>query len=165
MLQVELDRRGIDLPVSSAGLLGEQQPATEATSDVAREFDLDLSRHESRQLAPSLVRNANLVIGMERRHVREAVLLDPGAWPRTFTLKEIVRRAESLGARSDGEAFDEWVQRVHSGRKPSALLGTSADDDVEDPTGRPFADHGTTARELSDLVARLAELAWPTSSD
>src|SRR5262249_42932761 len=105
LLQAELERRGVDLAVSSAGLLEEQQPVTEATSAVAHALNLDLSRHESRRLVPSLVRNAELVIGMERHHVREAVVLDPSAWSRTFTLKEIVRRAEALGGRGDDEAF------------------------------------------------------------
>jgi protein-tyrosine phosphatase len=165
MLRAELSARGVELPVSSAGLLGEQQPVTDATSDVAQALDLDLSGHESQLLAPQLVRGAELVIGMERRHVREAVVLDPSAWPRTFTLKELVRRGEAVGARADRDSLDEWLERVHAGRQRSALLGASPDDDVADPTGTPFADHGATAQELSDLVARLVRLAWPAPSD
>ena len=161
MLRAALEQRGVALPVSSAGLVGDQQPVTEETSDVAQAFGLDLGAHESRRLETGLVRDAALVIGMERRHVREAVVLDPAAWPHTFTLKELVRRGEATGKRATGEALDDWLARVHEGRQRSELLGASLEDDVIDPTGSAFTDHDATARELLDLVGRFVRLAWP----
>jgi protein-tyrosine phosphatase len=161
MLRAALEQRGVDRPVSSAGLVADQQPVTEQTSDVAQAFGLDLGEHESQRLETELVRDAALVIGMERRHVREAVVLDPAAWPRTFTLKELVRRGEATGKRASGEVLHNWLARVHEGRQRSALLGASLEDDVIDPTGSAFADHDATARELLDLVGRFVQLAWP----
>ena len=53
--------------------------------------------HVARTLDASIlaVEGHDLVLTMTREHLREVVALDPGAWPRTFTLKEIVRRAGS----------------------------------------------------------------------
>jgi hypothetical protein len=54
-----------------------------------------------------MIRHATLRIGLEREHVQEAVLLDGSAWPRTFTLKEIVRRGEEVGPRRPGGSIGE----------------------------------------------------------
>ena len=83
---------------------------------------------------------------MERRHVREVVVLDQRAWSRAFTLKELVRRASEVGPRASEESLAEWLQRVNAGRRPADLLGQSRDDDVADPTTDPLADYDAMAR-------------------
>ena len=101
------------------------------------------------------------MVGLAREHVREVVVLVPEAFPRTFTCKELVRRASEIGARGDHEPFDEWLARLQQGRTPRMQLGSSPDDDVEDPIGRRPAVYERVADELADLVDRLVELAWP----
>jgi protein-tyrosine phosphatase len=160
-LRAELERRGVEVVVSSAGLLDAGYPVTDETRAVAHALGLDLGSHESRALDRALVRDTDLVIGVERRHVREAVVLDPSAWPRTFTLKELVRRGETVGPRSDNEGIRAWLGRLHEGRQRSALLGASLEDDIADPSGNTFAEHDATARELADLVERFVRMAWP----
>jgi len=146
--------------VASAGLLpgGFASPAEVVT--VMAEFDLDVSAHASTQVTPAIVAGADLVVAMGRRHAREVVLLDPGAWTRTFTAKEIVRRGERVGPRSAGEPLDRWLARLHQGRVRTALVGSSAEDDVADPLGGPLAAYRATARELAELVEGLAGLLW-----
>jgi protein-tyrosine-phosphatase len=117
-----------------------------------------LQDHESRTVTPELVQGASLVIGHERAHVRELVLMAPPAWPRTFTLKELVRRGEQAGARRHGEAAESWIERVHAQRAREDLLGDDASDDVRDPMGGSREDFEYTAGELNDLVTRLADL-------
>lgn len=103
------------------------------------------------------------MLGMERGHVREATVVEPSIWPQAFTLKELVRRAETVGARAADESLDAWLARVHEGRQPRDLLGASSDDDVTDPTGGTAAEHEDLALELEALVDRLVGLAWPDS--
>jgi protein-tyrosine phosphatase len=108
------------------------------------------------------VTSSDLVVGLAREHVREATLLVPSAYPRTFTLKELVRRGGEVGARGDGESFDEWLARLHEGRNSLMHLGTSPEDDVEDPIGRRPAVYERVADELAQLVDQFVDLAWGT---
>jgi hypothetical protein len=83
------------------------------------------------------LQRADLVLGMERAHVRHSVLLEPEAWPRAFTLKELVRRGAELGPRPPVESPGAWLARAHEGRDRPDLLGDSPLDDVADPYGGP----------------------------
>lgn len=111
------------------------------------------------------VRSADLLIGMAREHVREAVVLDPDAFARTFTLRELVRRGEAVGHRRvEGgrlEPFDVWLERVGRGRRTVDLLGHDDSDDVADPMGMSKRVYERTAVELETLVDRLVELSFP----
>ncbi len=150
-----------NIEVASAGTRASGAPATEATIDIGRAHGVDLTPHRSRVLDPGALRAADLVVGMERAHVRETVVANPAGWPRTFTLKELVRRGEERGQRDPAEPLRVWLARMHEGRDSRAMLGASRDDDVADPTGSWVTDHAATARELDDLLARLVRLAWP----
>ena len=158
LLAKRLDDAGLKAVVTSAGLLFDGRPATDHGQAVMAGRGLDTSGHRSRKLRPELLQGLDLVIGMARSHVREAVTMAPDIWSRAFTLKEIVRRGESLGGRSPGEPLDDWVARLHSGRRLPELLGESASDDVADPIGGPRKSYERTATELDDLTARLARL-------
>jgi protein-tyrosine phosphatase len=152
-----------DVTVSSAGRYPGGAPATGHGQATMAARGLDLSAHTSRQLDRELLAQADLVIGMAREHVREAVVLDPGAITRTFTLKELVRAATAIGPRHEDESLDRWLARVGEGRRRDALLSVGHDDafDIEDPIGRGRADYEATAAELDHLLAVLVELAWP----
>ena len=162
-LRAHLAGRDPELTVGSAGLGASGYPATSPTVNAARAFGLDLSQHRSRQLDAALTANAELIVGMERQHVREAVVLDQRVWSRAFTLKELVRRASAVGPRASDESLDQWLHRVGEGRRPADLLGQSRDDDVADPTTDPLADYATMAREVDTLVRDLVDLAWPAA--
>jgi protein-tyrosine phosphatase len=136
-------------------------PATKETIDVAVQAGLDISAHRSAFLDENVILDADLVVGMERGHVREMVTLVPSAWPRAFTLKELARRGLSTGPRRAGEPIAAWVARVHAGRRPGDLLGSSRDDDIEDPSGNPLLDHQRLYEELEVLVRRVVSLVWP----
>ena len=103
---------------------------------------------------------ASLVLAMARDNLRYAVVTEPGAWPRAFTLRELIRRGERIGPRPPGEPFSGWLSRAHDGRERAALLGDSAEDDVPDPAGEPLRAYADVARLLDRSVARLAELGW-----
>jgi protein-tyrosine phosphatase len=161
MLKNRLEGRGIDATVHSAGLLEGGYPATDDTLKALADRGLDASAHRSRQLTAELIGGADLVIGMTRRHVKEAVVTAPVAWPRTFTLKELVRRAQRVGPRGRNEPLADWLVRVQSGRQRNELLGESEVDDILDPVTQP---RDVTYKQARDEIERgldvLVDLIW-----
>lgn len=141
-------------------MLSGGSPASEHSVDLLQARGLDISEHRSQTLSPVLLRAANLVIGMAREHVREAVVQAPDVFPRTFTLKELVRRGEEVGPRDADEPFEQWLARVHAGRSSKDLMGVSVEDDVKDPIGLPRGAYVTMVSELDDLTSRLFWLGW-----
>lgn len=165
LLRRRLVERGVDVDVGSVGLLAPDRPAPEEVVATLADLGIDAREHRSRRLAAEHVHGATVVLGMERQHVREVFVVDRESWPRTFTLKELVRRGEKVGARRPSESLVDWLERVHTGRRPSALLGDSPTDDVEDPMGGDPREYARAAAEIDDLVERLVELAWPEGAE
>jgi protein-tyrosine phosphatase len=155
---------GVDCTVSSAGLRYDGRPASENGVEVLSRQALDISGHRSRIMTSEMLLRADLLIGMERMHVREAVVLEPDVFPRTFTLKELVRRAENTGPRID-EPLDRFLERLSAGRSTAELLGDSLADDVEDPIGGPLRAYATAAAEIADLVDRAVDMLWGHALD
>lgn len=160
LLRQRLRRGGVIARVQSAGLLRGGSPASEHSVDLLRDRGLDLSSHRSQTVTPDLLRSASLIVGMAREHVREAVVQAPDVFSRTFTLKELVRRADEVGPRRAGESFEDWLRRVHGERTPRDLMGASTTDDVRDPIGMARGAYVTMVGELDDLLGRLYWLAW-----
>ena len=163
LLRQRLDGLGVDARVASAGLLRSGQPASDHGVDILRGRGLDMTTHRSRAMSRELLASAQLILAMAREHVREAVVLDPALWPRTFTLKELVRRGGAAGPRRAAETLDEWLARVGKGRRISDLTGTSSSDDVADPYGGPRTAYDRLATELDDLLDRLVAVAFAGS--
>ncbi len=161
LLARQLAATGWPVDVDTAGFGEPGLPATSATVEAARALGLDLTAHSSRGVARELLISADLVIGMERAHVREAVVLEQSVWPRTFTLRELVRRIHHVGPRPRGEALRAWVEVLGRARSRTEFLGVSREDDIADPTTDLTVDHGTTAATLDDLVRRLVSSLWP----
>jgi protein-tyrosine phosphatase len=158
LLARHLRTRGVEAIVSSAGRSYDGQASPAPVLDVVNGLGLDLSRHRSRLLTPEMLQQADLVVGMAREHVRDALALDAEVFPKAFTLKELVRRGEAAGARRPDEDVASWVSRVGSGRSATALLGSARADDVADPIGGPVRGYRRTFRELDGLTGRLAAL-------
>lgn len=160
MLRRRLEDAGVAARVHSAGLLADGNPASADAVELMASRGHDTTAHRSRRMTREMVASADLVVAMAREHLREAVVLEPSAWPRTFTLKELVRRAEAVGPRAAGEPLDRYLARVGHDRDRSALLGVSDEDDVSDPYGLGASVYRRTADELDDLVERLVALLW-----
>ena len=164
MAEVLLRHRFVDLGleahVASAGLLQSGQPASAHGVDILRGRGLDMTAHRSRSMSRDILSSSDLILGMAREHVREAVVLDPALWRRTFTLKELVRRGEAVGPRRADESLADWLERVGQGRRIAELTGSSHADDVADPIGGPRAAYERMAAELDDLIGRLVAVAF-----
>jgi len=159
MAEALLVRRLPAADVSSAGSLRAGQPASEGSVRAMAARGLDLGAHRSRLLDGRLVADADVVLGMARRHVREATVLDTSAFRKTFTVRDLVRRGEQHP--STGGDLVAWLDVIGRGRRPTDVLGDDADEDVADPIGKPDAAYERTAVELEALVDRLAVLLEP----
>lgn len=153
-------RTGLGAQITSAGFLTEGMPAAPEAVEVMARRGIDLEPHRSRRVTAEMVERADLVLCMARQHLREAVVMRPSIFARTFTLKEVVRRLETLGERERGESFEQWLGRMHAGRALSDHLGDSPVDDVADPVGRPVPVFEETARLLEELLGRLEGQLW-----
>ena len=161
LLERRFRERGFDVAVESAGRLPGGSAMTAEGLEVMREHGLDLGRHRSREATPAQVGDADLVLGMTREHLRDAATLAPDVVPRVFTLKELVRRGEAIGPRGPEEPLRDWLARAAAGRRTPDLLGSSPDDDVPDPIGRPLSRYRAVADEIAAATEQLVDLAWP----
>lgn len=159
MAEVLLASRLPGIEVASAGSMEPGHPASGGSARAMIARGLDLSQHVSQQLSAELIENADLVICMARQHLREVAVTAPAAFPRTFTLRELVRRGETVGPAT--ATFDEWLGRVGEGRRTADLLGDDPHDDVPDPIGGPEEGYVRTATQLEELVERLGRLLDP----
>jgi protein-tyrosine phosphatase len=161
MLSARLTARGVPAAATSAGTLdGGRRPPPEVVSVLAAR-GIDVAGHRSRTVTRADLDRADLVLGMTREHVRHAVVLDPAAWPRAFTLLELVGRGRRAGPRVPGEPLGDWLARAALGRDRGDLLGRDPADDVADPVGGPPAGYRAAADLLDRLTRELAELGWP----
>lgn len=153
--------RNLDMTVESAGTLHGDRAIAPSAVQVIGNDGLDMADHRSRLLDPEAIERSDLILGMAREHVREVVSLDPSAWPRSFTLKELVRRGEQLGRRAGGQSLSAWLEKIGADRRRGDLMGWSLEDDVEDPIDGGLAVCRSTGVELKNLVGRLVDLIEP----
>jgi protein-tyrosine phosphatase len=161
LLDGELRAAGAAAAVRSAGFLGAGWPAAPEAVAAMAGYGIDLGPHRSRQVTAGDVGQADLVLAAAREHLRQAIVLDPGAFPRAFTLRELVRRGSAAGPRAATETMASWLARVHAGRQRSALLGGAASDDIADPMGGPPDGYRQAAAGIGQLVRALTVLCWP----
>ena len=160
LLARRLAALGVTTPVRSAGMTRGGDPPLPEVISIMASYGIEIAAHRSRVADAADLARATVVLAMSRDNLRHAVTAAAGAWPRAFTLKELIRHGEQIGPRPPGETFPGWLSRAHAGRERVALLGDSAEDDVADPAGGPRRAYAETARLLERLVTRLAELGW-----
>lgn len=162
LLRHRLEALGVDAVVDSAGLYEGGMRATADGIAVLEARGIPTGGHVSRNLLDAEVdlAAADLVIGMERKHLQEAVVALPDVLSRCFTLVDLVRRAEAAAPRAEGESVRAWAARLAAGRLRSELLGQG--DAVDDPIGQGRDAYERTAALLDDLLGRLVARLFPT---
>lgn len=120
------------------------------------ERGFDLTRYSSIPVTKESVHAADLVLTMAREHVREVVAVSPEAWPKTFTLKDFVRRAERVGPPGRHQRLTDWLEAVGADREPYDALGTNPGDEVPDPYGQRARVWNQVIDDLDDLVSAAA---------
>lgn len=164
MAQVAMTDRahalGLDLAISSAGTrLTDHDVQAETITALADAGFATNGLHRPRPMTPAIVRDdgSDLVITMTRQHLREVVAMDRLAWPRSFTLREIVRRANTLRGPVDG--WQSWIESLGDGRTARDLAGNDPADDIDDPFGLPLTAHRDCLRTIRALVDQFVALA------
>ncbi|MBI2264314.1 MAG: low molecular weight protein arginine phosphatase [Armatimonadetes bacterium] len=149
LLRDMLKRRGSGpdpFSISSAGLyaLDGQQAAPEAVATL-RERGVDLAPHRSRRLSGEMVEETDLLLTMTRRQKTEVERKWPEASPRkVFTLKEYVtgEPSDPEERRSGKKSWEEEEERY----------------DILDPYGAVQVTYDSCAREIEELMRKLASL-------
>lgn len=161
LLASALRARGATAHVHSAGTMADGRGAVHEMIDLAADRGLDLQAHVGRRLDPEMIRGADLVLPLAREHLREVVVACPDAFARTYTPKELVRRAAAVGGRRPDEPLPDFLARVHEGRSAQQLMRADPADDVADPIGGPRSGYVRTASELDGLSAAIGALLAP----
>lgn len=161
MLRERLVRRGVPARVRSAGFLTEGRPASEHGISLMQARGIDLGEHRSRLLTADDLATADLVLCMERAHVREIAVLDHQAFRRTFTLPELARRAAATDPRRPDESIGAWLGRVAGARRPDELVADRPDDEVPDPYGGSRREYRRTADRIEGLLHTVVDRLFP----
>lgn len=155
MLRHRAERLGLGIVVTSAGTRMPGLPVDPDAVRVLEEMGVDVPDHVPRQLERAIVRSegSDLIVTMTREHLREVVAVDRSAWPRTFTLRELVRRVSALDT-----IPAEWEDRLAllaGDRLARDLMTPDPGDDIPDPYGLSLAAHRECASTIGTLVGVL----------
>ncbi len=157
MFRERAKEAAFDATVVSAGFVQDGLEPPPRALAVMEARGLSLEGHRSRVVTRELLAEADLVVAMERLHVRNAVADEPAAFAKTFTFEELVRRGAEVGPVGD-RTFQEWIAEMGTDREPIQFLGTDPTDDVPDPMGRSKRVFRRTADRLDVLVDGLTDL-------
>lgn len=130
---------GAGLELTSAGLSAlAGEPVAPSMAQLLRGRGVDPAGFVARQLQPTDVRGADLVLTMTAAQRRSVVTAMPSAVRRTFTLVEFadVASLAQVDRLPGGPAARVAAALGAAPRARSMRAGTAPDDDVEDPYGR-----------------------------
>jgi protein-tyrosine-phosphatase len=161
LLRHRLRDRAPEVTIGSVGRLFEGEPADRAAVAVLAKRTIDLGDFASRRQSADRVAGTALVVGMERQHVRDLVVLAPDVLARSFTLPEVARRAEVVGARRPGQSLAEWATALGADRDHTDLLTADPDDEIPDPYGGSRRRFRRCAEQIDQHLDTLVALAWP----
>lgn len=163
LLEKRLGPVDTGLSIASVGLKFTGEPTPETGVSVMAERGIDLAPHRSVAVTTETVAEADLILGMTREHVRDVVGISPAAWPKTFTLKDFVRRADKVGPPRRHQRLSDWLETVGEGRDPRDVLGADPEDEVPDPYGQRAKVWERVVDELDDLVSKIPRLLGLTN--
>ena len=164
ILQHHLDAQGVEAVVSSAGTIGPNGLPVDREAVAALDrWGIDLRGHQPRQFSKDIAaeEGADLIVTMEREHLRQVVALDRRTWVRTYTLKELTRRIANAGPMAVSN-LASWTSALSAGRRAADMMGDSVTDDIADPYGLGRAEVQRTADELYLFLHGLSyTVPWP----
>jgi protein-tyrosine phosphatase len=152
------------LEIVTAGTIPVSEPTDPRTVRYLEAAGAPPIVHPPRRMTADDLASADLVIGMARHHIREAVTFQRAVFARSFTLRELVARAERQGPRREGTSLEEWVASLHQGRRLADLLADDPAVDLLDPYGENDRVFHRVASEIDALVDRFVAQAWPATT-
>ena len=160
--------------LESAGTQALEGHSMETESRIQSESfgGLGCESHLARQLLPSQIRAADVIIALTREHRREIVSMVPRASRLTFTLRELGRLLPLLTdrdyveivSRGDASARDRLLMMFElcaSLRGSTVRLERPEDDDVVDPYGR---DREVYAQATAQMLPAISVISASMTS-
>ena|SRR6266516_239932 len=153
-------RLALGLPVTTESFgtleLGDAPPLPEAV-ELARWCGIDVAGHTARCVSAASLADADLVLGFDASHVRQAVVDAQAGRDRTFMIRELVRLLEH----AKPEERDNLVGRARGAVQQAVDLRAAGpapgrSDEMPDPLGSPWKVYRETAAEVRELSLRLA---------
>jgi protein-tyrosine phosphatase len=151
--------------ISSAGtgsLVG--VPISPPMASLIASAGADADRFAARQLSPTIVRRADLLITMTSAHRRETVTLVPAAVQRTFVLGEMAHMLGSVDAEEvsavvgiDGSP-EERLRATVAIAKRHRTPGVDPAEDVVDPYGRSASVYAASFAQIQAALAPLVRV-------
>ncbi len=154
LIGVKAANYGLVTSVASAGFLTNGRAADSVMADFARTGGIELRDHSSRLIDGPLIDSADLVITMERRHAREAIVMAPDSAYRVHTLKGLLA-AINRTPPAPG-SLDDQLREIAEKRTFSDLMGDGGPDEVPDPHKRSKKHYRTAITTLDQLTTELA---------
>ena len=159
---------GTDAVVTSAGTRALVGAAIEPGSTAAlAALGADAADFASRQLVPTLLDEADLIITATQQHRADAVALHPKALRKTFTLGELADLVRGADLAAEAHAAPEgvpWaavVADVARGRRGRDRARTADEADIYDPYGRGPEAYDRMSREIESQVEVVADALRP----
>jgi ribose 5-phosphate isomerase B len=147
------NRSGVE--VQSAGFRSEGRPADRRAIDHVSSYGGNLQSHRTRVVDRELLGQADLVVALAGQHLREIAGFDRKLLSRTFTLKDLVRRAAAMPM-AETETVEPWFERLAASRTRADLMADEAISDVFDPVDSSKRVFARVAIEIDRLIDRLA---------
>lgn len=155
-LERHAQRLRVDARIHTAGIGVSGAAATETAVRLLRRRGIDVAGHRSRPVDESMIDAADLIVTAEQAHVVWIAGRWPDAFARTFTLPELVGRADVVEPRG-AAPFADWLSRVSAGRADAAAYLDSPEiGELADPTGESPPWWELSADEIDGLTGRLA---------
>lgn len=158
-LRRALAERNIAATVSSSGLMASGRPAPDDVISVMTSHGMDLRPHVSRQIDEQIIHDADLILGMERRHLTEIVGINADSYARVFTLPEFIHRVEML--EHDPRDLHEALAMIAQTRTRRDVLRVTIDQEVPDPMGKSTKTFERVAQEIQGMVNEMVQHLWP----
>ena len=145
--------------VESAGTWGHDGSVMEAHAlNTLRSYGVDGTDFRARELVAEHVAGADLVLTANRDHRAAAVVLQPRAAARTFTLLEFSRLVSAVDPATlpadDLEERAHALVRVAAGLRGTVRPSRAADDDLKDPYQAPVSAFTTCASIVHAALQR-----------
>ncbi len=138
-----------EFSISSAGTRGLTGRGVEPKiAEIAARHGLSMSGFDAKELTPELIKQAHLILTMEREHRSRIVQLVPAALRRTFTLRELARILPHVPAETAAQPAQRWHSLVALAQRYRRQPEEPSFDDVVDP-------YGCSDRVYEEMAAQL----------
>lgn len=157
LLHQQVELHSAPITVASAGFVVEPNPPHPHVVSVLRDRGVDASEMRSCRVASSLIREADLILGMTTKHVQALEAEFPEVQERAFTFRHFAQEAV---LRRPEQSIESWVEDIAFAQPdPGLYLGNGADVDVLVPADQSRHGFEYLADDLGGIVNWMVSCA------